>query len=53
MDIKFLKATKYAFESTTLQFSKAMRLLSENQTIGLQARPGDSMKIPRHVKYHV
>ena len=25
MDIKFLKATKYAFESTTLQFSKAIR----------------------------
>ena len=25
MDIKVLKATKYAFESTTLQFSKAIR----------------------------
>ena len=55
MDIKVLKATKQAFESTTLRFSEAMRIgtVKWNRTFELQARPSDIMKIPEPGKYHV
>ena len=53
MDIKVLKATKQAFESTILRFSEAVRIGAVEWKLNFQARPSDIRKIPWPGKYHV